>query len=90
MPLNIKNAVVEQLAAEIARLTGETKTESIRRALEDRRKTIGSLSAVTNPRARIVRFLESEAWPSIPRREIGRRWTRSKLDALLGFGKLGL
>ena len=35
MPLNIKNAEVERLAAEVSRLTGESKTEAIRRALEE-------------------------------------------------------
>jgi antitoxin VapB len=36
MALNIKNPQVEQLAAEVARLAHETKTEAIRRALEER------------------------------------------------------
>ena len=36
MALNIRNAETEALAAELARLTGETKTEAVRRALEDR------------------------------------------------------
>ena len=36
MALNLKNADVERLAAEAARLTGESKTEAIRRALEER------------------------------------------------------
>ena len=31
MALNIKNAEVERLAAEVARITGETKAEAIRR-----------------------------------------------------------
>ena len=35
MALNIKNAEVERLAAEVARLTGESKTEAIRRALDE-------------------------------------------------------
>ena len=30
MALNLKNAEVERLAAEVARLTGESKTEAIR------------------------------------------------------------
>ena len=34
--LNVKNAEVERLVAEVARLTGETKTEAIRRALRMR------------------------------------------------------
>lgn len=36
MPLNIRNSEAERLAAEVAELTGETKTEAVRKALEDR------------------------------------------------------
>ena len=36
MALNIKNREVERLANEAGRLAGETKTETIRRALEER------------------------------------------------------
>src|SRR5438128_12697313 len=40
MALNIKNRNVEQLAAEVARLAGESKTEAVRRALEERRERL--------------------------------------------------
>ena len=33
MALNLKNEEVERLATEVARMTGESKTEAIRRAL---------------------------------------------------------
>jgi antitoxin VapB len=36
MALNIRNRNTEQLAAALAALTGETKTEAVRRALEER------------------------------------------------------
>lgn len=36
MALNIRNPEAEQLAAELARQTGETKTEAVTRALRDR------------------------------------------------------
>ncbi len=36
MALNIRNAETERLAAEVSRLTGETKTEAVSRALKDR------------------------------------------------------
>jgi antitoxin VapB len=41
MGLNIKNDEVERLASEIARKTGETKTEVIRKALLERRDRLG-------------------------------------------------
>ncbi len=36
MALNIRNAEAERLAAELARITGETKTVAVTRALRDR------------------------------------------------------
>lgn len=36
MALNIRSSEVEQLAAELARITGETKTEAVATALRDR------------------------------------------------------
>ena len=36
MALNIRNPEVEQLADDVTRLTGETKTEAVKRALSDR------------------------------------------------------
>ena len=36
MALNIRNPETERLAEALARLTGETKTEAVRRALRDR------------------------------------------------------
>jgi len=36
MALNIRNPEAEQLAEELARVTGETKTEAVTRALRDR------------------------------------------------------
>jgi antitoxin VapB len=36
MALNIRNTETERLAAELAAMTGETKSEAVRRAVEDR------------------------------------------------------
>ena len=36
MALNIRNVETEQLATALASLTGETKTEAVRKALEER------------------------------------------------------
>ena len=36
MALNIRNAETERLTAELAALTGETKSEAVRRAVDDR------------------------------------------------------
>jgi antitoxin VapB len=90
MPLNIKNTAVELLVADVARTTGESKTEAIRRALEDRKRDLAAQGAPGSSRARFLRFLASEVWPTIPRREMRKRWSRAKLDRVLGFGRDGL
>ncbi len=40
MALNIRNRMTEELAATVAKLTGETKTEAVTRALQDRLERI--------------------------------------------------
>jgi antitoxin VapB len=89
MPLNIKNGEVERLAAEVARLTGESKTEAIRRALDERRRRLKGLSA-EHRRARVMRFLETKVWPTLPVAERGRRLTRAEEDDVLGYGPAGV
>ena len=41
MALNIRNAETERLAAELALLTGRTKTEAVTEALRDRLERLG-------------------------------------------------
>ena len=41
MALNIRNRRTEELAATLAKLTGETKTEAVTKALQDRLERIG-------------------------------------------------
>jgi antitoxin VapB len=89
MALNIKNSEVERLAAEVSRLTGESKTEAIRRALEERRRRLKSVSA-TERRSRVLRFLEKTVWAGLPKSERGRRLTRDEEDAILGYGPGGV
>lgn len=89
MALNLKNADVERLADEVARLTGESKTEAIRKALEERRRRLKSV-ATSDRRARLLRLLRSRIWPSIPKDQLGRRLTRAEEDRILGYGKDGV
>ena len=79
MALNIKNADVERLASEVARLTGESKTEAIRKALDERRRRLKGPS-VAERRRRVIRLLETRIWPSIPKKDLGRRITRAEKE----------
>ncbi len=90
MALNIKNETVERLAAEIARLTGESKTEVIRRALEERKTRLAYRMADEDRGARLRRHLEHEVWPHVPQQELGRRLSRAEEDAILGYGPEGV
>lgn len=90
MPLNIKNPEVERLVEEIAKLTGESKTEAVRRSLEERRVRLGFRVADANREARLKWFLEQEVWPVVPEDQLGRRLTRAEEEAILGYGAEGV
>jgi antitoxin VapB len=90
MALNIKNAEVEQLVAEVAQITGESKTEAVRQALIERRHRLAYRLGDRHPEARARRFLETEVWPSIPPGELGRRLSEAEEDAILGYGPEGV
>lgn len=89
MALNIKNPAVERLAGELARLTGESKTEAIRKALDERRRRLKGPS-IAERRLRVIRFLKRDVWPTIPSEFLGRRPTRAEEDEILGFGPAGV
>ena len=88
MALNLKNAAVERLAAEVARLAGESKTEAIRRALEERRRRLTGRTRAER-RRRVLDLLEKRVWPGHPAGERGRRLTRAEEDRILGYGPEG-
>ncbi len=90
MALNIKNREVERLAAEVADLTGESKTEAIRRALQERRGRLALRVVHRDRRAEIMDFLAREVWPLADKKELGRRLTRRQEDAILGYRREGV
>ncbi len=90
MALNIKNRAVESLAAELADITGETKTEAIRKALEERKRRL-AFQVVRRQRGEsFLRYLEDEVWPSLPPELLGRRLSRAEEDEILGYGPEGV
>lgn len=89
MALNIKNRDVEALAREVAKISGDTLTEAIRRALQERRDRLRFQRGAEDRSARLRRYLENEAWPLVPDEERGRRLTRAQEDEILGYGGSG-
>ena len=90
MALNIKNAEVERLAAEVAEMAHESKTEAIRKALDERKQRLQLHTSQKDHIARAWEFLEREVWPSLPPEERGRRLTKEEEEEILGYGPDGV
>jgi len=89
MAMNIKNPTVERLAVEVARMTGESKTEAIRKALEERKHRLRTVPG-PDRRASVLSFLKNEVWMQVGRSQFGRSLTRAEEDAILGYGPEGV
>ena len=90
MALNLKNAEVERLVTEVADLAGETKTEAVRRALQERLDRLVGRRAPIGRDVAVRQFLQQEVWPLLPAGERGRRLSRAEDDDILGYGPDGL
>lgn len=89
MTLNIKNTDVEKLINDVVQLTGESKTEAVRRALVERYERL-SLRFGTQPNnGRLLTFLQKEVWPQIPTELRGTKLTKAEEEAILGYGDTG-
>jgi antitoxin VapB len=86
--LNIKDPETERLAAELAALTGTTKTGAVRYAL---RQALQARSGppVRQREERLTRFLEEEIWPLIPPDQLGKPVSKAEREEILGFGEDG-
>jgi antitoxin VapB len=73
MALNIKHDEVERLVEEISSRTGESKTEAVRRALEERRDRLVYRLADSKRAERLHRFSLPRCgrWCRPPRRGAG-------------------
>jgi antitoxin VapB len=89
MALNIKDEETEKLVAEVAEMTGSTKTGAVREALREKRDRL-ALQGSGRPRTveEITRFLEIEIWPLIPDRG-GPPMSKEEVEDILGFGPEG-
>jgi antitoxin VapB len=90
MSLNIKNADVEALVDDIVRLTGESKTEAIRKALDERHRRLLVQAITPRSEARLLAFLEDEIWSQIPPELMGRPLTKEEEEDILGYGEAGV
>jgi antitoxin VapB len=90
MALNIKNPEAERLAAEVAALAGETKTEAVAVALRERLERLRAHESREDRAARIRRVLEEEIWPLIPPEVLDQPpMTKAEREEILGYGPEG-
>lgn len=89
MALNIKDPEAVRLAAEVAALTGESKTRAVRVALEERHKTLRGLVNPPDRAERLRRFLEREAWPQLVGEGGSEPLSKPERERILGIGEGG-
>jgi antitoxin VapB len=89
MPLNIKDPQTEQLAREVAALTGESKTGAIRQALKERKQRLLLARSGRGRRERILDYLET-VWPQLPPGVRGTTLTKEQEEEILGYGPDGV
>jgi antitoxin VapB len=88
--MNIKDPEAERLAAEVAELTGETKTAAVRNALRERRDRIAAKNDAEERGEGLVRFLREEIWPHVPPEVRGKTITKAEREEILGYGPDGV
>jgi len=87
MAMSIKNPELEQLAQELSRLTGSSKTEVIRQALKEKKERLTAREGMDR-KQRLLSYLENRVWPTLPK-GASRRWTKAEEERALGYSKHG-
>jgi antitoxin VapB len=87
MTLNIEDTETEKLAAEIAEMTGDTKTSAVREALREKKKRLEMRSGGGGkPKLGLREFFEKEIWPLLPEEALGQPpMSKEDEEALLGY-----
>jgi antitoxin VapB len=89
MGLNIKNEEVERLAADVADLAGESKTEAVRRALIERKERLELAGAVPDDETMLA-LLERDIWSRLPKGVRGVTISKREREEILGYGPEGV
>jgi antitoxin VapB len=88
MALNIKDPETERLAAEVAKLTGESKTRAVRVALQERKKRL-ELERPKGARRDVLQLME-EIWSHTPPELLGKPISKEEIEDILGYGPDGV
>ena len=90
MALNIKDSETERLAAEVAAITGESKTRAVKVALRERKERLAVRAVHRDRTQELITFLEEEVWPYVPRSVLGKRRSKRERERILGYGPDGV
>jgi antitoxin VapB len=85
MALTIRNKRIQQLADELSRLTGESRTAAILRALEERKRRLAPDPPGTRRLEHVLDVLENEIWSGIASAYRGRAVTKKERERVLGY-----
>ena len=90
MALNIKDPEAEQLAGEVAALTGESKTGAVREALRERKARLLLARGGSGRGDRMIDLLERRLWPSLPADLRGSTISKDEEERILGYEHEGV
>ncbi|MBB1158526.1 MULTISPECIES: type II toxin-antitoxin system VapB family antitoxin [Amycolatopsis] len=90
MALNIKDPETERLAAEVAELTGTTKTGAVRDSLRIMRDRLLAQRSAEQNADDFVRFLQDEIWPQVSAENRGKPVSKAEREEILGYGPGGV
>lgn len=90
MALIIKNVEIQRLAAQVAQLTGESETQAIEVALQERRARLASGIDPGAHTAALLEFMEQEIWAHVPSELRGQPHDPARDDEIVGYGPDGL
>lgn len=85
MAFTIRDKDVERLVEEVARLTGESRAEAVRKALEMRLAELKPRHDLQN----LLRTLEDKIWSKIPPEYLDKPLSQEETERLLGYGPKG-
>ena len=88
MTIKVDTATLQAEAAKLHR--PRHKTRAVKVALQERRARLAVRGGARDPHADFVRFLETEVWPQVPRKALGRRTSKRERERILGFGPQGV
>ncbi len=86
MTIHITNPRVTRLAAQLAALTGESRTEAVRMALEERLARLSTAAAQKRRRAELARVLGCGVTPMVRAGNRSTSLTPEEVQELLAYG----